>query len=384
MSKITVTGQHTLTGGQLTAKATAVAGPAVGPQLWTWGYNTQGQLGLEDTDDRSSPVQVGNLVTWSSIDAGIFHNFAIKTDNTLWAWGQEGYGQTGHGDVIDRSSPVQVGTLANWANVSGGFKQSLAVKTDGTLWGWGLNDYGQLGRGNTTNYSSPVQIGGLSDWADVSTKNNHTLARKTDGTLWAWGKGSSGRLGQGALIDRSSPVQIGSSTDWADFGVGWRHSNAIKIDGTLWSWGINGFGVLGLGSGSAPKSSPVQVGSLTNWASIDIAAFHIQTTKTDGTLWAWGRNVNGCLGDGTIINRSSPIPIGALTDWASVSAGGTTGQSHAIKTDGSLWVWGLGAAGRLGLGDVADRSSPVQVGSDTDWTSVSVGQIHSTAIKTTS
>ena len=353
--------------------------------LWSWGENGSGQLGLDNITDISSPVQVGALNNWSQISGGGAHSLAVKTDGTLWAWGRNTDGQLGLGHISNRSSPVQVGSLTDWSQVVGGYTHSLSIKTDGTLWSWGLNNKGQLGLGNITHRSSPVQVGALTDWSQVAGGYEHSLALKTNSTLWAWGENQSGQLGLGDTTDRSSPVQVGALTDWSkiagDGSSTTGFSLAVKTDGTLWSWGVNTFGQLGLGN-TTGRLSPVQVGALTDWSKIDVSTTHSLALKTDGTLWAWGRNVNGQLGLGDTTNISSPVQVGLLTDWLYIAASGseTSSFSLAIKTDGTLWAWGDNTSGKLGLGDIIDYSSPVQVGNLTDWSKIAAGDAHSLAL----
>jgi len=167
----------------------------------------------------------------------------------------------------------------------------------------------------------------LTDWDTLSCNNTHTLAVKTDGTLWAWGSNSFGFLGDGTTIDRLSPVQIGSLTDWSKVATNSQGASmAIKTDGTLWSWGYNTtYGELGLGD-KTNRSSPVQVGALTDWADVKGSYDCFWAIKTDGTLWAWGRNQFGQLGLGDIVDRSSPVQVGSSTSWVSMAenAGGTS------------------------------------------------------------
>jgi len=304
----------------------------------------------------------------------------------LWSWGSNGIGQLGLGDVVTRSSPVQVGALTDWSSISGGNTVATAIKTDGTLWSWGSNSSGELGLGNTTAISSPVQVGALTAWSKVSSGFQCAFAIKTDGTLWSWGYNSYGRLGLGDNTSRSSPVQVGTLTTWASVVAAVGSSFAVKTDGTLWSWGRNNSTGLGLGD-ATNRSSPVQVGALTSWSSkIDASGMngpygsgpsnmHVLAIKTDGTLWSWGASSQGQLGLGDVTSRSSPVQVGALTTWSvcscSVSHNYGFGFSAAMKTDGTLWTWGRGDFGPLGLGDANSRSSPVQVGALTTWISVS-------------
>lgn len=187
-------------------------------RLYSWGTNLWGQLGLNDTVDRSSPTQVGALTNWSIVAKGGWgqHNLAIKTNGTLWAvGGLNQTGQLGIGDTVERSSPIQIGALTTWSKVAKGNSHSAAVKTDGTLWVWGANNWGQLGLGSTTNYSSPVQVGSLTDWSNIICTENSTYALKTDGTIWSWGYNGTGELGLGDTNHRSSPVQIGALSSWS-------------------------------------------------------------------------------------------------------------------------------------------------------------------------
>ena len=362
------------------ATAGVPSGGASAGSLWGWGSNGVGTVGDGTTVDKSSPVQVGALTTWASLEAGNSHVGAIQDDGTLYMWGGATYGALGNGDdTTNISAPVQLGALTDWSVVSCGTRQTHAIKTDNTLWSWGHNEDGKLGDGTTVNKSSPVQIGALTDWESVSAGDYHSLAIKTDNTLWAWGAASVGRLGDGTTTAKSSPVQIGALTDWAQVSAApGSHSAAIKTDGTLWTWGNGGSGRLGHGT-TSHLSSPTQVGALTTWAFVAASGSGTFAIKTDGTLWSWGSGSNGMLGDGTTVNKSSPVQVGALTDWSSISA---WVQVLSVKTDGTLWSWGSHSNGGLGDGqDAAAKSSPVQVGALTNWSSVSTGNTHSHALK---
>ena len=228
-----------------------------------------------------------------------------------------------------------------------------------------------------------AQIAGC--FKTISAGQYHTIAIKTDGSLWAWGHNSNGQLGDGtntvfmgANNDKNSPVQIGSATNWESISLGQYYSIGIKTDGTLWAWGNNSYGQLGDGS-NADRFSPVQIGTATNWVKISTGLSFTTAIKADGTLWAWGLNNFGQLGDGTTTFRNSPVQIGSATNWASISSGYY--HTIATKTDGSLWTWGYNVVGQLGDGTTTQRDSPVQVGSETNWANISGGGAHSIAIK---
>jgi len=352
--------------GTVVATSNTMVVNYVPPQyLWVWGRNNNGQLGLGNTTNYSSPKQVGSLTNWSSVSS-LSNNstVAIKSNGTLWSWGRNATGHLGLGNTTDYSSPKQVGALTNWLSVSGGLNSALAVKTDGTLWAWGSNGSGQLGVGDITNRSSPAQVGALTGWSSVSIGYLHTAAIKTDGTLWMWGINSYGRLGLGNTTDYSSPKQVGSLTTWLRAVASNYHTAAIKNDGTLWAWGKNSSGQLGQGN-TTNYSSPKQVGALTAWSSVVVGYNHNIALKTDGTLWGWGVGYNGQLGLGNTTDYSSPKQVGALTNWLSIVAGYI--NSAAIKTDNTWWTWGNNEYGQLGQGNTTNRSSPVQIGTSTNW-----------------
>jgi alpha-tubulin suppressor-like RCC1 family protein len=250
---------------------------------------------------------------------------------------------------------------------------TMAVKTTGSLWAiGGAGTYGVLGLNSTINRSSPAQIGTAANWNTVHTGGQHTLAIKSDATLWSWGRANAGRLGlNSTVINRSEPTQIGTDTNWIFAAAGTSSSFAIKNNWTLWAWGLNG-GVLGLND-TAPRSSPVQVGANTDWKMVAPGGFASLAIKTDGTLWSWSSTgIGGTMGLNNTLGRSSPTQVGTLTDWKMLAIDVDAG-SAAIKSNGTIWTWGSNTAGRLGHGDTLNRSSPAQVGTLTDWHSVSLG-----------
>ena len=202
--------------------------------LYVWGENGNGSLGLGNLTSYSSPKQVGSTTEWDEISegsAGSIHSIVIKENGTMWSWGYNHQGQLGLGDTTHRSSPVQIGALTTWASVAAGTGayNNLAIKTDGTLWSWGSNSYhGQLGLGNMTSYSSPKQIGALTTWSKIASAGYNCAAIKTDGTLWMWGTGAGGSLGLGNTLKYSSPKQVGSLTTWAMLSAGDQHMLASE------------------------------------------------------------------------------------------------------------------------------------------------------------
>ena len=342
--------------------------------LWGWGDNTFGELGDNTTIKKSSPIQtIAGGTNWKLVSGG-YHTAAIKTDGTLWTWGGNNYGQLGNNSITNNRSPVQtISGGSTWWLVGCSKGNTAAIKTDGTLWTWGWNNYGQLGDGTIAHKSSPVQtIAGGTSWKSVACGYYHTAAIKTDGSLWLWGHDTYGQLGDNTTAHKSSPIQtISSGTNWKSVACGYYHTAAIKLDGTLWGWGRNYYGNLGDGT-TVYKSSPVQtVAGGTNWKQVSCnSGSHTTAIKTDGTLWTWGNNAYGQLGDGTVILRSSPVQtIVGGTNWAQTSGGYQ--HTAAIKSDGTLWVWGRDSYGQLGNSAVISQSSPIQtVAGGINWKSV--------------
>jgi len=344
-------------------------------KLWIWGRGVYGQTAQNSEANYSSPVQIPSPVAWKAgWDKGqkddSFLNAAVKTDGTLWMWGYNNVGALGQNNKhpANYSSPVQLpGT--NWSTVTASNANAYATKTDGTLWAWGYNAYGSLGQNTLTYYSSPVQIPGTT-WSQVARGGLSVLALKTDNTLWAWGNYSHGQLAQNNEVRYSSPVQI-PGTNWSNIAQSLQSSFATKTDGTLWVWGGNEYGTLGLNNPSNNRrSSPVQLPG-TTWAQVDQTYRGAVATKTDGTLWMWGSNSYGQMGQNDIVNRSSPTQVPG--SWAITSKNKIHGMFNsvfAIKQDGTLWSWGNSLYGMLGQNNLTKYSSPVQIGSNTDWDQV--------------
>ena len=338
--------------------------------LWTWGGNTNMQLGDGTTASKNAPVRIGTDNTWAWVSGGNSHSAALKSNGTLWAWGNNSSGQLGDGTTTARSTPVQIGTGNTWAAVAAANYYTVGLKSGGTLWAWGYNTYGQLGDGTTVNRTSPVQVGTGNTWVSVSSGGYHTLALKSDGTLWAWGYNAMGQLGDGTTVGKTSPVQVGTGSSWVAAAAGTYYSVALKSDGTLWAWGYNYAGQLGDGT-TVSKTSPVQVGTGNTWTAVSAGDAHTVARQSNGTLWTWGSNYYGQLGDGTTVNKSSPVQIGTGSSWTFAAAGFI--HSAALKSDGTLWAWGANNYGQLGDGTTTGRSTPIQVANDSRTLTVTKG-----------
>lgn len=252
----------------------------------------------------------------------------------------------------------------------------------GALWMWGRNQFGSLGQGNTTDpISSPIQVGALTDWFELSCSQYYgIIGVSSDDSAWSWGAGAGGQLAQNSITNYSSPVQIGSLTDWSKTDGGFYGPNGgLKTDGTLWLWGKGTYGALGQGN-TSDSFVPIQLGSLTTWIQFSAGYYYGGAVRSDNTLWMWGNGGVGKTGQNNTTNYSSPVQVGTLTNWLQVAV--LYKHSAAVKTDGTIWSWGLNDRGQLGDGTTTNRSSPVQIGGLTNWSSVALGFNFTLAIKT--
>jgi alpha-tubulin suppressor-like RCC1 family protein len=372
-----------------------IAANMITPELWVWGQNGFGNLGINDTNNRCTPVTTSaGGANWKQVTSGSQFTAAIKTDGTLWTWGTNAYGQLGinaAGTTTNRTTPVTTfagGT--NWKQVSCGQQHMAAIKTDGTLWIWGgtQSGFSNLGINNASQTQTPVTtFAGGTNWKQVSCGGYVTAAIKTDGTLWTWGYNSQAQLGDNTTTSKLTPVTTFlGGTNWKQVsssinkGVGIVHVAAIKTDGTLWTWGSNNVGQLG-NNGVGVFTPVTTFAGGTNWKQVACGNNHTVAIKTDGTLWTWGNNGSGQLGVNNTTNRNTPVTtfLGG-TNWKQVAGGGHT---SAIKTDGTLWTWGLNNNGQLGDNTVVTRSTPVTTfAGGTNWKQVASGYQHTAAIET--
>lgn len=210
---------------------------------------------------------------------------------------------------------------------------------------------------------------------------DHSAVITYSGSIASRGNNQYGQIGDGTTTDRSTlTLNITGNTSWKKISCGSNNTLAIKTDGTLWGWGRNDSGELGDNT-TVHKSSPVQtVAGNNTWSEISCGDRHALAVKSDGTLWTWGLNDQGQLGDGTTVNKSSPVQIPGTT-WKQVFAG--IKNSAAIKSDGTLWLWGINTSGQLGDNSAVSKSSPVQtIAGGNSWKQVDCGNTHTLAIKT--
>lgn len=338
-------------------------GFAVAPdgRVFAWGSNDFGELGDGIRSLRSTPSLVPGVAGIKAVAAGGLHSLALRDDGTILAWGSNSQGQLGDGTQRSRSTAATVPGISGVRAIAAGYYHSMALKDDGTVWMWGYGFEGQLGNGTNRSSESPAQVAGLAGIVAIATGGAHALALGTDGTLWAWGGNTYGQLGDATNAQRLVPVRVSGTTGLSrirEISAGERHTLVLTTDATVWSWGANYSGELGDGS-NRDRNVPGIVPGFGGVSSIAAGSSFSLARKGDGSAWSWGANWAGQLGDGSGYERQSPVAILGMSGIAALSAGGRHGL--ALKADGTAWMWGANVDGRLGDGTFIDRLSPAVV-----------------------
>ncbi len=320
------------------------------------------------------PVDPASIVSislkFTDVSAGDFHGVGIKEDGTLWTWGTNGFGQLGFlGSQPLVYSIRQLGIDNNWKSVDAHQFYSVGLKNDGSIWSWGANYAGQLGIGNYLYNALPRKIGVDNDWKSVRCGGELTVGLKTDGSIWIWGK----IIGSSSYINRNTPLKLGVENDWRQIAVGDDFFLAIKQNGSLFGYGQNLYGQVNKSPDIAGVTNLVQIGIETDWKECSAGIENSGAIKNDGTLWTWGRNQFGQIGNGTTSTSESTdiTQVGTNNDWKSLSAG--VWNYLAIKNDGTIWGWGTNSENTLGIGNQSQRNEPTRIGNDNDWKIISTG-----------
>ena len=348
-----------------------------------WGLNDEGQLGIGSTTNsgaNASPEVTGGGI-WLKIDAGYKQSCAIRNDGTLSCWGQNQEGEVGDGTQLRRTSPVAVSGGGTWKQVSGGNYYTCGIRENGTRHCWGVNDpTALLGDGITAYAEQPVEIVGGGVWKNVSLWGDFACGIRSDDSLLCWGNNDEGELGNnGSAATQVAPVAVNGGGSWASLSMGYYHGCGIRPGGALYCWGLNTSRQIGDGTSDALKLVPTAVANGGVWSQISAGWQHSCGLKNDQTLWCWGDNDNGQLGDGSVATRSVPTAISGAATWLQVSAGET--HSCGVRTDNKLYCWGLNTDGQLGDGTTTPQQSPLLIDAASDWKQVSTGRRQSCGIK---
>jgi hypothetical protein len=334
------------------AAVPAASPPAYDPGVFGFGNNDYGQIGHgNNVNDQGLGHVIGLPVDVRQIAAGGNTSAALLPDGTVWMWGAALNGMSS-GTV-----PVRVPGLTGITQIAAGQngEDLFAVGPGGGVWAFGHNTDGQLGNGSTADDFSPAPVPGLTGITQVSAGAYDTLAVRSDGTVWACGSNLYGELGDGTTTDRLTPKQVRGLSGITQVSAGLYYTLAVRSDGTVWAWGLNGNGEL---DGSANKTvhlTPEQVPGLSGITQVATDGFHALALRSDGTVWSWGTNDHGEVGDGTTKARLSPEPL-SLSAVTQIAVGSE--MSAAIRSDGTLLTWGDDNTGGLDLSTVRWSVNP--------------------------
>jgi alpha-tubulin suppressor-like RCC1 family protein len=341
--------------------------------------------GVVTLGEGSGAVEVAVEVVhhyWKEMTTGMYYTLAIKDDGTLWAWGANSYGQLGDGTRNDRAKPVQVGASDTWQHVAASLYYSMGIQQDGTLWGWGRNNLGQLGLGSRSDKYIPTQEPSKStDWLEIATGYEFSVALKKDGTLWSTGRNNYGQLADGTTTDHYVFTDVTpAGTVWKGIAAGMYHMLALKDDSTLWGCGRNNYGQVGEGTASATLLVLTQEASGdSDWQALAAGENHSLALKSDGRLFGWGYNGNYQAGDGTRTSHNTPTQEAtAANDWVQIAAGSY--HSVGIKNDGTLWGWGTNNYGQLGERLNVTRMAPEVIDDEHYWQHISASRYQTDAV----
>ncbi len=365
-------------------------------QLWAWGNNHDGELGIGSFIDQSYPQQVGSGNNWISVAAGKYFTIALQADGSLWGWGLNSNYQLGLGNTSSgHNTPVQIGSTSDhWKSIAVGSGHVLALKDDGSIYAWGLNDQGQVGdNGYPAVRKSYIKVSS-GPYKTISAGDHHSLAIKADGSLYAWGDNSKGELSFTSSTTRKlTPSHVGSGKDWQYISAGGYYSIALKADGSLVTWGSNGSGQLGIGNNTANQYAAVKPFQTSGdaFATDSKPGFvtsgqeHELDVRSNGNLETWGDNTSGKLGVSLAVTGGVQLPTVFVTGNQWVAAAGGDDHSVGLKNDGTVWTWGGNEYGQLGNGDLtgASQFNPVHVTTSTDnrWAKIDAGFTTITALK---
>lgn len=350
--------------------------------VYTWGTNTYGQLGNGTTTSSNTPAEIADLSDIASVAAGSDHTVAVSESGSVYTWGRNNLGQLGNGGIIDSSAPAILNSLSGVTSAAAGSTHTVVLTTEGIIYTCGNNAYGQLGNEYKEFRKTPILVDELSDVTAIAVGNLSTVALKSDGTVWTWGNNTAGQLGYdlpevSRIIASSEAAQVSGLSDIKAIASGCSHTVALGIDGTVYTWGDNRLGQLGDDT-TTSRQTLSAVSSLSGIKAIAAGGSTTFALAENGTVYAWGDNTYGQLGNGTTENSSVPLEISGLNGVTDISTDGL--NVLALKSDGTVYAWGLNSLGSLGNGTWDSSSVPAAVENLTNIKEVSAGFAHSAAV----
>jgi alpha-tubulin suppressor-like RCC1 family protein len=328
------------------------------------------------TDGFPDDAPVG---TGAGIAAGQYHTCAVIA-GALFCWGDNPDGALGLGDTTARNQPTRIRLPQAVAQVTAGDDFTCFRNDGGQIFCFGTNDFNELGLGDIERRFTPTLVPLPQGAKQIAAGFEGACAITNDGALYCWGRNNEGQLGQGEWppVSGARPLRVGMNNDWTKVSPGQGHACGIRAPGSLWCWGRNSDGELGQGDGaSAQIRAPVRVGTASDWIDVDSGQNSTCGIRADGSLWCWGVDVGA---PETAPAVTSPRRVGTDADWSSVSV--DTFNVCARKQNNALYCMGRNVEGALGVGDNVDRASPTRVGVTADFAAVSAGRFHTCAQKT--
>ena len=345
------------------ASVQGAGGTTVG---YGWGNNRSGQLGDDTTVNRLTPASMVGLDGVVTMAVGPTHGLVLLSTGAVRSWGHNRSGQLGDGGTTDRAAPGPVAGVSGATRVAAGGAFSVALESNGAVVAWGNNASGQLGDGSApTDHASPVAASGLgpgSGVVEIAAGASHALALKSDGSVLAWGNNASGQLGTGdAPSDHLTPIAVtalGAGSGVVAIAAGDTFSLALKSDGSVLAWGNNASGQLGDGSAPADHATPVaSLAAGSGVVRIVGGGTHSLALTSDGHVYAWGNNASGQVGNGLApTDQPLPVLLGGLPRIVDVAAG--RAHTVAVASDGTVFSWGDNVLGQLGDGTTTKRATP--------------------------
>lgn len=312
-----------------------------------------------------------------AITGGAYHNLILYSDGSVWAYGNGAYGQLGNGEAKSHSLPTRVLIDIPIIQIAAGQKHSLILGTDRKIYAFGSNEYGQINNNNPILIqSTPIPVPNLSDIVLIADGGNHSLALKSDYSVWAWGKNDHGQCGRSPNdVYISSPTRLNTELKAVKLAAGDHHSIALMEDGTILAWGSNIYGQLGNGTWIDYSYEPVKVQGLTDVIEIATGGEHSIALRKDGTVWTWGRNHAGQLGNGQVTHRNLPLQVFGLPKIVAIDGEGSF--TIALDANGNLWGFGSNRDGQLGVRCNSNKQTlPVKIKSLPHISKIAAGHFH--------
>jgi len=333
-----------------------------------WGANRQGQLGPLLSVGKTNGTEP--KLRFATLSAGVASTCALTIDGDAYCWGTNERGQLGDGTRTPRAKPVRVASAQTWTSIALGASHACAVSSDARVWCWGDGRVGQLGNGNDKSTERPVAVAGAKGiaFASVVAGGYHSCALTRDGVAYCWGENGTGALGDGTTIDRAAPVAVRTDKRFVALAGGYAHTCGVTTAGAVLCWGQNQFGQLGNGALEhavvkrdviRARLTPTLIHSFDTFIAVAAGDAHTCALARDNTMWCWGNNTNGQLGDESVTDRYSPVKVAGGRRFVSVAAAGK--HTCGMTTTDELMCWGANRDGEVGDGTRQDRLRPVVV-----------------------